>query len=116
MKEGDKKYEAGSFHEMVQNYGSRMMNVLHMTVQYGDIPVEQKVLRYKVDKHLAEGNVREVAMYIALYLKEYGPVNFPKEVGDIARSLKLDHNKERGEVGYPHKDGTYHYFDAKGGA
>jgi hypothetical protein len=87
-----------------------------MTAKYGDIPVSQQVLRYKVDKNLEEGNIRSVAKYIALYMKEYGTVNFPKEVKEVAIKLKLDYNKEKGLVGYPHADGTYHYFDAKGGA
>ncbi len=97
-----------NFKQLVQEYSAHVTNLVVMTAHYGDsVPIQDMVLLDKVEKHYREGNIRDVAIYIAGYIEGY-TTSLPERVRDIAHKLGL----KRGPlgVGYPHSDGTYHWF------
>ena len=70
----------------------------------------QAVLLHKLDKHLKNQNLRSIAMYLAMWIREdLGPLSEKAQI--IAKDNRLLY--QNGKVGYPHEDGTYHWFDAK---
>ena len=58
----------------------------------------------KLNKH----GPREQAMYLAEWIR-WGQERLPQEAKEIARKSGLVYIPEKG-VGYPHKDGGYHFF------
>jgi len=109
MMYGQKVMVAGSFAELVQHHMSHLMNVIQMTAQYGEMLPEQLVLYHKVDKHYQAENPRSVAMYIAMFASEFPNSEVPAGVKFKAKSMGLKADAKLG-VGYPHADGTYHWF------
>jgi hypothetical protein len=77
-----------------------------MAQQQG-LTVPQFVLMQKLQKHTP----RKQALYLALFLA-WSMEPLPQQAKDIAHSsgLKLAADCSRVSVGYPHEDGTYHWF------
>jgi len=109
MMYGQKVHAVGSFGELVQHYMSHVPNVISMTAKYGEMPPAELVLYHKVDKHYQAEDVRSVAMYISLFKKEFPSRKVPDGVKFKAVSMGITADAVNG-IGYPHADGTYHYF------
>lgn len=101
-----------SFKKLVEEGYQGFMSSLMLTARYGeDLPLHVKVLLHKVDKHATLGNSRSMAMYIAMFLKDYPEENLPPRIVAACKAAKL---KKAGiMVGYPHNDGTYHWFGGR---
>jgi hypothetical protein len=103
-----------SFSSLVQNYGNHIQNVVLLKSRWGSEvggQLECCILLHKLDKHRRTGNLRDMAKYMALYIREgfanrYG---VPKRARGWAIEAGLKKSKTNG-VGYPHKDGSYHWF------
>jgi len=100
-----------TFKELVKAYTGSLMATILIHAKYGEttssIPV--MVLLDKLEKHYAGKNARSAANYMAAFLKDYPKEVLPPRVKEICSNLTLlrtDHNA----VGYPHTDGTYHWF------
>lgn len=100
--------EGGKFRELVEGYAGSMANQVVLTARHGeDLPFEQRVLLHKLEKH--RGDNRKVAQYIALFLRDYpGPLS--RQVAVVAKAHELKLSEARRLVGYPHRDGTCHWF------
>lgn len=91
-----------TFKEVVEYYTGSIVSGSLLNQYNGEFP--EKVLHHKLMKH--SGNPRKSAIYIKSYMTDFG---YPSErIIDKAKKLGIVYNK-RG-IGYPHKDGTYHYF------
>jgi len=106
----------GKFADLVQDYSSHLANRIILTSRYGDqIPYREAVLRSKIDKHLRTKNLRSIAHYLALYHRDYGtmPDSFLTDFGGQLRKVDIRSKVDRGihSFGYPHTDGTHHWFD-----
>jgi hypothetical protein len=100
-----------SFSKLVSAYRGNLMANISLAM-YGDtMPFHGKVLLHKVEKHYATGNIRSMAIYVAMFLAEYYREDLPSRVVDLCKTAGLK-RKER-KVGYPHADGTYHWFGDK---
>jgi len=71
---------------------------------------EQCVLHYKLQNLAVAGNLREMARIMASYILEFGATSHDNTKA-ILRASGLKYNHRYG-VGYPHADGTNHYFAA----
>ena len=101
-----------SFKELVDEYNSSVASTIILISKYGeDIPMHGKVLLHKVEKHAASCNYRSMAMYVALFLEDYPIEDIPSGVVAACKAANLKRNVS--QVGYPHKDGTYHWFGDK---
>jgi hypothetical protein len=101
-----------SFKELVDGYNSSVASAIILTSKYGeDIPMHGKVLLHKVEKHAALCNYRSMAMYVALFLADYSREDIPSGVVAACKAANLKRNGR--QVGYPHADGTYHWFGDK---
>ena len=100
-----------SFSKLVAaSRGNLMANII--LAVYGDVmPFHCKVLSSKIEKHYSLGNIRSMAVYMAMFLAEYPREDVPSRVVALCKAAKLQ-RKER-KVGYPHADGTYHWFGDK---
>ena len=67
------------------------------------------------------GDPRNAAKYIAVYLRDFGRnleadttsgLGLPKEAAVVASRLRLKWSVDHG-VGYPHADGSYHFFNVR---
>ncbi len=74
-----------------------------------DATLEQAVLHYFVVKHSIEYDIREMAIIVALYLREFRNKGVHEATKALLRETDLRYNKKYG-VGYPHADGSYHWF------
>ena len=100
-----------SFSKLVSEY-SGFMSAVILTANYGDdMPFHGKVLLHKVEKHYKLGNIRSIAAYVAMFLAEYPREDVPARVVAACQAAKLQRKDNR--VGYPHSDGTYHWFGDK---
>jgi len=98
---------------LISQYDNRISNKVVLTTKYteevGEENFSQMVLLHKLDKHFGNDNARSCAIYIQMWLaEELGKL--PKRAIEIAQKLKLK-TDGKVEVGYPHSEGTYHYFD-----
>jgi hypothetical protein len=69
---------------------------------------EQCVLQYKLQNLAVAGNLREMARIMAAYITDFGATAHDN-TKVILRASGLKYNHRYG-VGYPHADGTNHYF------
>ena len=100
-----------SFSKLVAAYRGNLVANITLAV-YGDtMPFHCRVLSQKVAKHAAAGNIRSMAAYMAMFLAEYPREDVPSRVVTLCKAAGLQ-RKER-KVGYPHADGTYHWFGDK---
>lgn len=100
-----------SFKKLVSAYRSNLMANIHLAV-YGDtMPFHCRVLSQKIEKHHAAGNIRSMAVYMAMFLAEYPREDVPPMVVTLCKAAGLQ-RKDR-KVGYPHADGTHHWFGDK---
>ena len=100
-----------SFSKLVAaSRGNLIANVL-LAVHGDTMPFHGKVLLHKVEKHYATGNIRSMAAYVAMFLAEYPREDLPSKVVDLCKAVKLQRKGRK--VGYPHADGTYHWFGDK---
>ena len=100
-----------SFKKLVAAYRGNLMANIQLAVCGDTMPFHCRVLTQKVAKHAAAGNIRSMAIYMAMFLAEYPREDVPPGVVDLCKSAGL---KRKGrKVGYPHADGTYHYFGDK---
>jgi len=72
--------------------------------------LEQCVLQYKMQKLAVAGNLREMARLMAKYISDFGQTAH-ENTKAILRASGLKYNHKFG-VGYPHADGSNHYFAA----
>jgi hypothetical protein len=102
-----------TFIELVNNYQNHPVNCILLTTKYGEeMAFEAKVLLHKVEKHYNNNDARSVAQYLALFFREYwGQTGVPKAAAKIAMDMGIIYHAVNG-VGYPHADGTFHYFSA----
>lgn len=97
-----------SFSKLVAAYRGNLVANITLAVHGDAMPFHCKVLSKKIAKHAAAGNIRSMAIYMAMFLAEYPREDVPSEVVDLCKSAGL---KRKGRmVGYPHDDGTYHWF------
>jgi hypothetical protein len=100
-----------SFKKLVSAYHGNLIANITLAM-YGDvIPFHCRVLMHKVEKHYHLGNLRSMAMYVAMFLAEYPREDVPSEVVTRCKGVKLQRKGRK--VGYPHADGTYHWFGDK---
>lgn len=93
------------FEELVNAYGDNLVsNILLKFRNQEGRPLHHAVLLHKLDKY--KDNPRKLALYIASFLGSYR--DLPTEAKDIARRSGLV--KSEHGVGYPHVDGSYHWF------
>lgn len=71
--------------------------------------LEQCVFHYFVVKYSIEYDIREMARLTAKFLSEFREMGIHENTKVILRESDLRHNKRYG-IGYPHADGTYHFF------
>lgn len=101
-----------SFKELVEVYSASATQCILFTAWYGDnIPLWSKVLLHKVEKHHKARDARSMAMYVALFLAEYPREDVPSGVVTLCKAAGLQRKGRM--VGYPHADGTYHWFGDK---
>jgi len=83
--------------------------VMEATLTGTDATVEQRFLHYTVQRLLMDEDVRSAASLIAMYLSEHVAMGIHETTKPMLKAAKLVSNKKYG-VGYPHADGTNHYF------
>jgi hypothetical protein len=98
-----------TFTNIIEDFVIAPLTRLAISVCLPDATIEQCMLHYFVVKHSVEYNCREMAMLIAKYLSEFDDVGIHDSTKRIIREVGLKRNTKYG-VGYPHADGTYHYF------
>ena len=100
-----------SFKKLVLAHRDNLMANIKLAV-YGDImPLHCKVLLHKIEKHSRLCNSRSMAVYMAMFLAEYPREDVPSRVVALCKAANLRRSGVR--VGYPHADGTYHWFGDK---
>ncbi len=102
-----------TFRELVDAYQTSVTSSVILRASYvaqcGDENFAAMVLLHKLDKHYAAGNARSVASYLADWYQDGDFGALPERAKEIAKSLKLRRSHDN-HVGYPHADGTYHWF------
>lgn len=110
-----------TFRELCVRYRTSIASIVRIEAALPgeDRPWEQKVLMHKLLKRADEP--RNAAKYIAAYLEAFGReldadttsgFGLPPEAVALAGRLSLRWSAEYG-VGYPHADGTYHFFSVR---
>lgn len=100
-----------SFKKLVAAYRGNLIANLSLAMRGDVMPFHCRVLTHKISKHFALGNIRSMAIYMAMFLAEYPREDVPSEVVAACKAAKLLRKEKR--VGYPHADGTYHWFGDK---
>ncbi len=101
-----------SLSSLIEDYSNNLTSSVTIRGQQSPYTDDfgQAVLLHKLDKHFAAGNLRSMAMYLAMWIREdLGPLS--EKAKNIARDNDLRY--VNGAVGYPHEDGTHHWFDCK---
>ena len=98
-----------TFKKVVIEYSNHLSNSTILRARYSDESENfaQMVLLSKLDKHQHKSDPRSLAVYLHKWLVE-DLGKLPERAKDIARSWRLQTDGKA--VGYPHKDGTYHWF------
>jgi hypothetical protein len=100
------------FNELVDAYRNRLTNRVILDAKYPGLVLECQVLNHKVSKHYKNNNARSVAKYLALFFREHwGQIGVPKATAEMAMDMGIVYHAVHG-VGYPHSDGTHHFFRA----
>ena len=103
---------ASTFDEVVKTYLSSMASCVMLQNENPDLFFPACVLMHKLGKYDRNGDARSIALYLHLFLNEaYGQIaeNIPQQARELARKWNLKRTSD-GSVGYPHPDGTYHWF------
>jgi hypothetical protein len=96
--------------ELIKDYSNSITTAALIRAQAAPYTEDfsQAVLLYKLVKHRRDVNLRSMAKYLALWIHEdLGPLC--DRAKELAREAELKYDKTHG-VGYPHADGTYHWF------
>jgi hypothetical protein len=99
---------ANTFLEMVRGYQTGFLQMSIIQKTYPAKTFAGSVLLKKLEKYDKAGNIRSIAKYIHLFYKE-NLGELPERAKTIARKHKLKRTASN-KVGYPHADGTYHWF------
>lgn len=80
---------------------------MELTIDLAEMP--QRVLHYIVMTSIVNGDLREVANVTAKYLSEFREMGIHENTKVLLRKSTIRQTKQYG-IGYPHQDGTYHWF------
>jgi hypothetical protein len=99
----------GQFRELVEEYARSFTTMMVLRVRYGELTDAELVLTHKLDEH--RGDLRKMAHYLAIFLRDFPPPSVPERAKAIVRPFLSKIDLANGKVGYAHPDGTFHYFD-----
>lgn len=96
-----------NFTELSNEYNT-VVNRVSFEARFPGLPLADQVLMHKLQKHYRTSNYRHMAHYIATYLHDFGTL--PQCAKDLAIAAGKNLKPGKGEIGYLHSDGSYHWF------